>query len=76
MSSIFRGGSRSALRHFSDGDRVMIEQRQLGSTGLYVARLALLGMMSFGDASRRQWVLDETAAEPIVCRAARFGRLQ
>ena len=53
----------------------MIEQRQLGSTGLYVARLAL-GMMSFGDASRRQWVLDETAAEPIVCRAARFGRLQ
>ena len=50
----------------------MIEQRRLGSTGLYVSRLAL-GMMSFGDTSRRQWVLDETAAEPIVRRAIEGG---
>ena len=50
----------------------MIEQRRLGSTGLYVSRLAL-GMMSFGDTSRREWVLDEAAAEPIVRRAIEGG---
>ena len=50
----------------------MIEQRRLGSTGLSVSRLAL-GMMSFGDTSRRQWVLDEAAAEPIVRRAIEGG---
>jgi aryl-alcohol dehydrogenase-like predicted oxidoreductase len=50
----------------------VIEQRRLGSTGLSVSRLAL-GMMSFGDTSRRQWVLDETAAEPIVRRAIEGG---
>ena len=50
----------------------MIEQRRLGSTGLHVSRLAL-GMMSFGDTSKRQWVLDETAAAPIVRRAVAGG---
>ena len=30
-------------------------------------------MMSFGDTSRRQWVLDEAAAEPIVRRAIEGG---
>jgi aryl-alcohol dehydrogenase-like predicted oxidoreductase len=30
-------------------------------------------MMSFGDTSRRQWVLDEAAAEPIVRRAIELG---
>ena len=50
----------------------MIEQRRLGPTGLYVSRLAL-GMMSFGDTSRREWVLDEAAAEPIVRRAIEGG---
>jgi aryl-alcohol dehydrogenase-like predicted oxidoreductase len=50
----------------------VIEQRRLGSTGLYVSRLAL-GMMSFGDTSRREWVLDEAAAEPIVRRAIEGG---
>ena len=50
----------------------MIEQLKLGPTGLSVSRLGL-GMMSFGDTSRRQWVLDEHAAEPIVRRAIDGG---
>jgi 1-deoxyxylulose-5-phosphate synthase len=50
----------------------MIEQVRLGSSGLCVSRLAL-GMMSFGDTSRRAWVLDEPAAEPIVRRAIDAG---
>jgi aryl-alcohol dehydrogenase-like predicted oxidoreductase len=50
----------------------MIDQVRLGSTGLSVSRLAL-GMMSFGDTSRRGWVLDEEAAEPIVRRAIERG---
>ncbi|MGZ4169634.1 MAG: aldo/keto reductase [Solirubrobacteraceae bacterium] len=47
-------------------------QVQLGATGLHVSRLAL-GMMSFGDTSRRGWVLDEAAAEPLVKRAIELG---
>ena len=50
----------------------VIGQLRLGATGLHVSRLAL-GMMSFGDTSRRQWVLDEAAAEPIVRRAVELG---
>jgi aryl-alcohol dehydrogenase-like predicted oxidoreductase len=50
----------------------VIDQRRLGDTGLSVSRLAL-GMMSFGDTSRREWVLDERAAEPIVRRALDGG---
>jgi aryl-alcohol dehydrogenase-like predicted oxidoreductase len=50
----------------------MIEQVKLGSSGLFVSRLAL-GMMSYGDTSRRGWVLDEQAAEPIVRRAIEGG---
>jgi 1-deoxyxylulose-5-phosphate synthase len=50
----------------------VIEQVRLGSTGLHVSRIAL-GMMSFGDTSRRAWVLDEHAAEPIVRRAIEHG---
>ena len=50
----------------------MIDQLRLGATGLHVSRLAL-GMMSFGDTSRRQWVLNEHAAEPIVRRAIEGG---
>jgi 1-deoxyxylulose-5-phosphate synthase len=50
----------------------MIEQVRLGSSGLWVSRLAL-GMMSFGDTSRRAWVLDEPAAEPIIRRALDAG---
>ena len=43
----------------------------LGATGLRVSRVCL-GMMSFGNDSDRPWVLDESAAEPIV-RAAVDG---
>lgn len=50
----------------------MMEQPRLGSAGLHVSRLGL-GMMSFGDTSRREWVLDEQAAEPIVQRAVEAG---
>jgi aryl-alcohol dehydrogenase-like predicted oxidoreductase len=49
-----------------------MEQVQLGAGGLHVSRLAL-GMMSYGDTSRRDWVLDEQAAEPIVRRAIAGG---
>jgi aryl-alcohol dehydrogenase-like predicted oxidoreductase len=44
----------------------------LGATGLRVSRICL-GMMSFGDKSSRQWVLDEDEAEPIVRAAADGG---
>ncbi len=50
----------------------MIEQVALGATGLRVSCLGL-GMMSFGDTSRRAWVLDERAGEPIVRRAIEGG---
>ena len=44
----------------------------LGRTGLRVSRVCL-GMMSFGNDSDRQWVLDETAAGPIVKAAVDGG---
>src|SRR5437763_9715852 len=44
----------------------------LGRTGLRGSRLCL-GMMSFGNDSERPWVLDETAAEPIVKAAVDGG---
>jgi aryl-alcohol dehydrogenase-like predicted oxidoreductase len=50
----------------------VIDQVRLGASGLHVSRLGL-GMMSFGDTSRREWVLDERAAEPIVRRAIEGG---
>ena len=50
----------------------MIDHVRLGSSGLRVSRLAL-GMMSFGDTSRREWVMDEASAEPIVRRAIEGG---
>jgi 1-deoxyxylulose-5-phosphate synthase len=43
-----------------------------GRTGLRVSRVCL-GMMSFGNDSDRPWVLDETAAEPIVKAAVDGG---
>jgi 1-deoxyxylulose-5-phosphate synthase len=48
-----------------------MEYVNLGGTGLRVSRVCL-GMMSFGNDSDRQWVLDENGAEPIV-RAAVDG---
>jgi aryl-alcohol dehydrogenase-like predicted oxidoreductase len=50
----------------------MVDQVRLGGSGLHVSRLGL-GMMSFGDTSRRAWVLDEERAEPIVRRALEAG---
>jgi 1-deoxyxylulose-5-phosphate synthase len=44
----------------------------LGATGLRVSRICL-GMMSFGNDSERPWVLDESAAEPIVKAAVEGG---
>jgi 1-deoxyxylulose-5-phosphate synthase len=44
----------------------------LGRTGLRVSRVCL-GMMSFGNDSERPWVIDETAAEPIVKAAVDGG---
>ena len=41
----------------------------LGSTGLRVSRVCL-GMMSYGSHESREWAIDESAAEPIVRRAA------
>jgi 1-deoxyxylulose-5-phosphate synthase len=45
---------------------------RVGGSGLKVSRLCL-GMMSFGDKSRRQWHLREDEAEPIVRQAVEAG---
>src|SRR4029450_7128202 len=45
---------------------------KLGRTGLSVSRVCL-GMMSFGNDSDREWVLDEDGAEPIVRAAVEAG---
>jgi 1-deoxyxylulose-5-phosphate synthase len=45
---------------------------RLGGTGLRVSRICL-GMMTYGDPSWREWMLDESAAEPFVRRAAEAG---
>ncbi|MEX2459470.1 MAG: aldo/keto reductase [Actinomycetota bacterium] len=44
----------------------------LGATGLRVSRVCL-GMMSYGSAEWRSWVLDEAAAEPFVRAAVEGG---
>ncbi|WP_406313649.1 aldo/keto reductase [Streptosporangium sp. NBC_01639] len=50
-----------------------MEYTRLGSTGTKVSRICL-GMMSYGDPARgSDWILDETAAEPIVRGAADAG---
>jgi aryl-alcohol dehydrogenase-like predicted oxidoreductase len=46
--------------------------QRLGSAGLTVSRIGL-GMMSYGDTSRRDWHLDADGAEPIVRRAVEAG---
>jgi aryl-alcohol dehydrogenase-like predicted oxidoreductase len=45
---------------------------RVGESGLEISRL-VLGMMSFGDTSRRDWHLDLDAARPLVRRAAEAG---
>ncbi|HEV3290766.1 MAG TPA: aldo/keto reductase, partial [Streptosporangiaceae bacterium] len=63
-------------RKASDRDRrrkrLFMDYANLGATGLRVSRICL-GMMSFGDKSSRQWVLEEDEAEPIVRAAADGG---
>lgn len=49
---------------------VTVEQTRLGNSGLHVSRVCL-GMMSYGNDSKRPWVLDDAAAEPIVPRAVK-----
>lgn len=49
-----------------------MEQVQLGGTGLKVSQVCL-GMMSYGDAATRPWVLDEDASRPLVRQAAEAG---
>ena len=49
-----------------------MEHVSLGATGLRVSRVCL-GMMSYGNDSDREWVLDEAAAEPIVRAAVEGG---
>src|SRR2546427_5804042 len=49
-----------------------MEYARLGETGLKVSRICL-GMMSYGDPSWRDWILDEETAEPIVRKAAEQG---
>ena len=49
-----------------------MEYESLGNTGLKVSRVCL-GMMSYGDPSWRDWILDEHAARPFVERAADLG---
>src|SRR5262252_2779209 len=49
-----------------------MDYTNLGATGLRVSRICL-GMMSFGDKSNRQWVLEEDEAEPVVRAAADGG---
>jgi 1-deoxyxylulose-5-phosphate synthase len=44
----------------------------LGTSGLRVSRICL-GMMGFGNNSDRPWVIDESAAEPIVQAAVEGG---
>jgi hypothetical protein len=56
----------------STSEEPLLNQVRLGGSGVHVSRLAL-GMMSFGDTSKRAWVLDEHAAEPIVRRAIEGG---
>jgi 1-deoxyxylulose-5-phosphate synthase len=49
-----------------------VRYQRLGTSGLSVSRIAL-GMMSYGDTSRRAWHLDADRAEPIVRRAVESG---
>src|SRR6266540_1088935 len=50
----------------------LMKYARLGTAGVKVSRVCL-GMMSYGDRSWRDWVLDEDAGEPIVRKAAEQG---
>jgi aryl-alcohol dehydrogenase-like predicted oxidoreductase len=49
-----------------------MQYAHVGTSGLVVSRL-VLGMMSFGDTSRRAWHLDLDGARPLVRRAVEAG---
>src|SRR6201991_1199624 len=49
-----------------------MEYTRLGSTGLQVSRICL-GMMSYGSAGWREWVLDLDASRPLVRSAVEAG---
>jgi 1-deoxyxylulose-5-phosphate synthase len=49
-----------------------MQSTRLGSSGLAISRICL-GMMSYGDTSRRAWHLESDGAEPIVRAAAEAG---
>jgi len=49
-----------------------MEYTRLGKSGLKVSRLCL-GMMSYGSADWREWILPEEAARPFVKRALELG---
>ena len=49
-----------------------MEYTNLGRSGLRVSRVCL-GMMGFGNDSDRAWVIDESAAEPIIKAAVEGG---
>jgi 1-deoxyxylulose-5-phosphate synthase len=49
-----------------------MEYTRLGSTGLQVSRICL-GMMSYGSAGWREWVLDLDASRPLVRSAIEAG---
>ncbi|HUG32421.1 MAG TPA: aldo/keto reductase [Acidimicrobiia bacterium] len=49
-----------------------MEYASLGNTGLKVSKVCL-GMMSYGDPSWRDWILDEHQAGPFIERAADIG---
>ncbi|MEN9406480.1 MAG: hypothetical protein RLZ12_764 [Bacillota bacterium] len=49
-----------------------MEYRNLGKSGLKVSRICL-GMMTYGDPTWRDWVLDEETARPLVRRAVELG---
>jgi 1-deoxyxylulose-5-phosphate synthase len=46
--------------------------KKMGTTGLEVSQIAL-GMMSFGSAAWRPWVLDGDAGKPVFARAVELG---
>jgi 1-deoxyxylulose-5-phosphate synthase len=49
-----------------------VQYARLGRSGLVVSRIGL-GMMSFGDRTRRPWHLDLEQAEPLVRQAVEAG---
>jgi aryl-alcohol dehydrogenase-like predicted oxidoreductase len=49
-----------------------MDYTRLGTSGLTVSRICL-GMMSYGSPTKRDWILGEDAAEPIVRHAVEAG---